>query len=83
MTLTSILSETPVKELKRALNSTKEYLYFDISVFNVGALIKIICTDRFKHINPNTWNGYNFIIENDDTTKYYIQQILNDRKNEK
>ena len=76
MTFTSTLKKTPVKELLRALNSEKEYLFFDISVFNVGASINIKCTDTYKEINRNTWNGYDFLFENDSTTKFYIVQTL-------
>jgi len=54
-------------------------LYFDVSVFNVGASINIKCTDTFKQPSERTWNGYDFIIENDDTTKYYIEKELNNR----
>ena len=79
MTLTSVLSETNTKDLLRAINSNKEYLFFDISVFNAGAVINIKCTDIYKEINPNTWNGYDFIIENDETTKYYIAKELEQR----
>lgn len=79
MTLTNILSEAGTGLLIRALNSSKSYLYFDISVFNVGAAINIKCTDRYKQDGPRSWNGYNFCIENDDTTKYYIIQALKDR----
>lgn len=79
MTLTHVLTETPTRELKRAYNSQKAYLYFNISVFNVGASIYIVCTDKFKIDNPKTWNGYNFTIENDYTTKFYIQQELKNR----
>jgi hypothetical protein len=76
MTLTNTLKETPTKELLRALNSDKAYLFFDISVFNVGASIFIKCTDTYKEINSNTWNGYDFLIENDSTTKFYICETL-------
>lgn len=79
MTLTSTLKETPIKELLRAVNSQKEYLFFDISMFNVGASISIKCTDIYKDINPNTWNGYDFLIVNDFDTKYYIAESLKDR----
>lgn len=79
MTVTNVLQEAPVKELLRAVNSEKEYLYFDISVFNVGAAIWIKCTDQYKEINRNTWNGYDFIIENDSTTKYYIAEVLEEK----
>jgi hypothetical protein len=79
--LKSILAETPTKELKRAANSPKEYLYFDISVFNVGANINIICTNRFRTPSPRTWNGYDFIIENNFENNELIKQELQTRKN--
>ena len=79
MTLTKIVSETPTKELKRALNSVKDYLFFDISVFNVGACISIKCTNIYKEINPNTWNGYDFTTANDELVKYIIEEELKRR----
>ena len=78
-TLTSTISATSTKELRRALNSNKDYLYFDISVFNVGASIHIKCTDKFTPPSYRTWNGYDFIVENDETTKYYITKELQTR----
>ena len=79
MSLTSTLSETTTEELRRALNSPKEYLYFDISVFNVGACIRIKCTNKFCPPSYRTWNGYDFLVENDDTTKFYITKELETR----
>jgi len=79
MTLTNALSETPTKELLRALNSEKECLYFEISVFNAGAAISIVCTNIYRQINRNTWNGYDFLILNSFDTKYYIAETLKDR----
>ena len=79
MSLISTLQETPTKELIRALNSDKGYLYFNISVFNVGAKIEIKCTNTFKQDNPKSWNGCNFIVENCRTTKYYIHSVLKER----
>lgn len=80
--LADTLHYTNINDLLRAFNSPKEYLYFDISVFNVGVSIQIKCTDTFKNINPNTWNGYDFIIENDgySNTCIYdaLKSILND-----
>ena len=72
MTLTTILSEAPIKDLLRALNSNKGYLFFDVSIFNVGAQIGITCTDNYKEINYNTWNGYDSIHEND----YFISELI-------
>ena len=80
MTLLTILKETSTKELLRAIKSNKNYCYFKISVFNVGTQITIVNTDTYKDINPNTWNGYDFILENDYTTKYYISKELENRE---
>ena len=74
--LINTLENANINDLLRAYNSTKEYLYFNISVFNVGASIFIKCTDTFKEISAQTWNGYDFIIENDSTTNYYIREVL-------
>jgi hypothetical protein len=82
MTLTNVLQSTNIDDLLRAFNSSKEYLFFDISVFNVGVNINIICTNRYKEINQNTWNGYDFIIENDFTTNEYIKIALKDLLND-
>lgn len=79
MTLIGTLQSTGTAELLKAVNSQKSYLFFDISVFNAGAVINIKCTDSYKEINRNTWNGYDFIIENDYTTEYYILNVLKER----
>jgi hypothetical protein len=81
MTLTSILSITSTKELKRATKSTKEYFFFDIAVYNTGAHAVLVCTDRFIQPSAKTWNGYDCLIVNDDTTQYYIEQELKSRQN--
>jgi hypothetical protein len=59
--------------------SQKYYFFFDISVFNVGAVINPICTNRYKEINPKNWNGYDFCTENDDLIHYIIQSELLER----
>jgi len=82
MSLINTLQTSPIKELLRAFNSSKDYLFFDISVFNAGVAINIKCTDAYKEINRNYWNGYDFIIENDDTTKYYILNVLSELLND-
>jgi hypothetical protein len=79
MTLIHYFQNTRTAELLRAVNSQKGYLFFDISVTNCGMSIFIKCTDQYKEINRNTWNGYDFIIENDYTTEYYILNVLKER----
>ena len=83
MTLTKIISEAPTKELLRAFKSSKQYLQFNVSVFNVGAVIHIKCTDIYKEINYNTWNGYDSIHENDYLINEIIEQELKNRNDEK
>ena len=79
MTLTNIISNLETKQLLRLYKSQKYYFYFDISVFNTGANINVICTNRYKEINYRTWNGYNFISENDDLIHYLIESELLNR----
>ena len=81
MTLTSIISELSEKQIKRLLNTNKAYLYFKISVFNVGANITVICTDNYKDISNKTWNGYDFCTENDKLVNHIAQTELNGRVN--
>ena len=76
MTITQSLSTLSIKDLNRLLNTDKCYLHFKISVSNSGMNTKVNCTDTFKQINRNTWNGYDFFIENDSTMKYYIEQAI-------
>jgi hypothetical protein len=81
MTLLTILNECSTKDLKRAYNSRKDYLFFDISVFNVGASIHIKCTDIYKIPSARTWNGYDCIHENDYLMNEFIEGVLKNRIN--
>lgn len=74
--LINTLENSNLNDLLRAFNSSKEYLFFNISVFNSGVCINIKCTKHYKNINRNTWNGYDFIIENDFTTNEHIKNAL-------
>ena len=81
MTLTTLLSITSTKELNRATKSSKEYFFFDVSVFNAGSYAVLVCTNRFIQPSAKSWNGYDCLIVNDDTTQYYIEQELKNRQN--
>lgn len=76
------LLSTNTGDLLRAYYSNKEYVLFNISVFNAGVSISIKCTNIYKEINPNTWNGYDFICENGrdlkEQIKSALENILND-----
>ena len=80
MNLQGIIQGTSTPELLRASKSNKEYFYFNISVFNVGVNIRIRCTNNYKEPNYNTWNGYDFIIENSFDTAEIIENELNKRR---
>lgn len=79
MTLTGIFKECNTKDLKRVLRSNKAYLKIKISVFNVGTVVKLSCTDTFKEINYNTWNGYDSIHEIDSLIITLIESELKSR----
>jgi hypothetical protein len=80
MNLNDIIQATQTPELLRAYKSNKEYFYFNISVFNVGVNICIKCTNKYKEPSPHTWNGYDFIIENDYFINELIEKELNNRR---
>jgi hypothetical protein len=80
MNLKDIIKETSTPELLRASKTNKEYFYFNISVFNVGVNISIKCTNKYKEPNYKTWNGYDFIIENDYFMNELIENELNNRR---
>jgi len=79
MKLDDIIQATSTPELLRAFKSNKEYFYFDISVFNVGVNIWVKCTNNYKEPNQNTWNGYDFIIDND----FYINELIENELNKR
>lgn len=79
MSLTNIISNLETKQLLKLYNSQKYYFYFDISVFNTGAVINPICTNIFKEVSYKNWNGYDFISENDDLIHYIIESELLER----
>ena len=62
----AVLCELSEKQIKRIKNTSKEFIFFSVSVFNVGAVVRIRCTNNYKPINKNTWNGYDFWLESKD-----------------
>ena len=79
MTLKTVLQATSTKDLQRVRNTMKEFTYFDVSVFNVGVSVKVRCSNTYKEPNMRTWNGYDLMVENDDTTDFYIAMELSGR----
>ena len=61
-----VLNELSEKQIKRIKNTSKEFIFFDVSVFNAGAVVRIKCTNNYKPINENTWNGYDFWLESEN-----------------
>ena len=73
-----LLSE---KDLNRVLkNNSKEYVFFNISVFNSGTVVKIKLTNTEKEINYNTWNGYDFYIDA-ERLKSYVNEVRFKKEN--
>jgi hypothetical protein len=80
MNLLYVIENLSDKQLNRMKNSQKNYFFFDISVFNTGAVTRVICTDNYKEINHRTWNGYNSIHENDRLVHELVLSEIRDRK---
>tara|TARA_B110000046_G_scaffold58722_1_gene65819 strand:- start:7760 stop:8137 length:378 start_codon:yes stop_codon:yes gene_type:complete len=85
-----VLKKTSTKYLLQALTKYKEekkylYIYKPYSSVNyvinwdemMGIFIKR--TNVFQKINKNNWNGVDFIIENNQNTKFHITEILKER----
>ena len=74
------LNDLKISELLKIYNSNKEYVFFDISVFNIGAVVRIILTNNYdkysKYLEGYNFNGYDFILSNDFDLFYTVESIL-------
>lgn len=74
------LKDLKIDDLLKIHNSNKEYIYFNISVFNIGTRIRIILTNNYdkysKYLEGYNFNGYNFILSNDFDLFYMVEAIL-------
>lgn len=67
--LKAVLCELSEKQIKRIKNTSKEYVYFHVSVFSAGLRVIVKCSNIYKEFNPNTWNGYDFMLESWDAVE--------------
>jgi len=75
-TLEDQLLELSINDLYRLWSCNKDYLVIDISVFNVGASYKIICTNDFNKYQNISEDGYSFILSNDYEINATIEGML-------
>ena len=78
-TLDDRLEGLTVGNLLKIYNSNKEFIFFDINVFNVGAVTRIILTNdynKYSNYIVNNWNGYDTILENNSELFYTVEKIL-------
>ena len=81
-TLMSILeSDLSLKDLNRIVNSNKEYLVLDISVFNVGAVVRPILTNNYSKYENISNDGYSCILPLDYELVATIEECLNNKIN--
>jgi len=70
------ISEVNLEDLLRIVHTDKEYVVFDISVCNIGAFTKVICTNNWEKYQNIGNDGYSFIIplytEEVETIKAYL-----------
>ena len=66
------LSEKDKLRLRRyELQQTHEYVYFNVSVFNVGAVVKFRQTNKF--IYKNIHDGYSFYLLQSELESFNIE----------
>lgn len=74
------IKEISTKDLLRIINTDKEYIIVNFSVFNSGAAVWVTCTNTYKDIfNSSTYNGYDFIFTLYQEELYTIIKVLLDR----
>jgi hypothetical protein len=74
-----MLQELSIKELKRILKSSKEYLVLDAYVFNVGAVVKPILTNNYEKYKNISDDGYSLILYLDYELIATIEEILENK----
>jgi hypothetical protein len=74
-----MLKELSTKELKRILKSSKEYLVLNISVFNVGAVVRPILTNDYNKYKNIGRDGYSCILYIDFDLIATIEEILENK----
>jgi len=77
--LMGLLQDLNKKELKRILKSHKEYLVLDVSVFNVGAVVKPILTNDYNRYKNIGRDGYSCILSLDYDLIQNIEEILENK----
>ena len=81
-TLMSILeNDLSLKDLRRIVNSNKEYLVLDVSVFNVGAVVRPILTNNYSKYENISNDGYSCILPLDYELVATIEECLNNKIN--
>lgn len=78
--LSEYFENTNDRDLKRATNSDKEYLYIQVSVFNAEISVNLTCSKHFQHFTENNWNGYDLVVENTEDVKQAIEAVIKNRK---
>lgn len=65
------------KDQKDEIRSTdKEYVDFNISVSNAGAVIRTEMTDHLREIPEDEWNGYDFTSSTAEVVRFLDRNDL-------
>ena len=76
-TLMSILeNDLSLKDLRRIVNSNIEYLVLDVSVFNVGAVVRPILTNNYNKYEHISNDGYSCILPLDYELINTIKEVI-------
>jgi hypothetical protein len=77
--LMGLLQDLNKKELTRIIKSYKEYLVLNVSVFNVGAVVRPILTNDYNKYKNIGRDGYSCILPLDYELAATIEEILENK----
>lgn len=78
-TLEDRLSNLDFNELYKIHNSNKEIIFIKVSVFNAGAVNKVIASNnynKYSNFMENNYNGYNMLLENSAELHYTVEEMI-------
>ena len=72
------IKELDINDLLKIHNTSKGYIAFNISVFNVGSVTRISCTNDYSQYKNISQDGYSYILENNQDLQDMVVKELSE-----
>jgi hypothetical protein len=73
--LREVISNINERDLKRILNSSKEFILFDVSIFNTGFIVRVHLTNDISKCTRTIRDGHSFYLQNIPEELEFIKKI--------